>query len=414
MTTQAKEEIRVIGLDCDDPFALDNLLRGRRNLLRDADMICGGKPVLEKLGHDPELRGKLLPLTPPLEPLYDSIFSLRGQGLKVVVLADGDPLFYGIGASLARRLQSDGLKIEPAISCLQAACARLNLPWHNVYCLSLHGRDDIVPLYDAAASGRPICILTGGRATPDALARLLLDRGVDWFDAHIFERMGRRDENVYHLNLRECGESFFGDASTMLLTPVKKARAPRVGLNESRFLGQYSTKKPVRGAILELLRIEPDNTVWDIGSGSGILALEACALAHAGRVIAIEKDWSRCMDIQENRRFLGAVNLDICLGKAPECLENLPAPQRIFMGGGFSGENAVAIMEKCAEILPRGGRLAASCILLDSFAFCREFMEKLGWPLEIMQIQASQAAALGGGQYFAPVNPVFLLATQKL
>lgn len=407
------EPVRVIGLDCDDPFALDKLMRRESDILRQADMICGGRPVLEKLRHDPELGGKLLPLTPPLEPLYDSIFSLRNQGLKVVVLADGDPLFYGIGASLARRMRTDGLVTRPAVSCLQAACSRINLPWHNVYCLSLHGREDIVPLYDAIASGRSICILTGGRATPDGLARLLLDRGVDWFDVYIFEHMGARDEKIRNLTLKECGNAFFGEASTMLLVPGKKPRAPGPGLDEDRFCGAYSTKKPVRGAILELLNIEPSHNVWDVGAGSGILSLEICALAHEGRVTAIEKDMERCLDIQENRRFLGAVNLDVRRGEAPDCLNGLPQPDRIFMGGGFSGERALNILEKCARALPRGGRFVASCILLDSLILCQRFMEYLGWPQEMMQIQASNAVPLGQGRHFAPINPVFLLATQK-
>lgn len=413
MPQAGNEAIKVVGLDCDDPYALEKLLRRQPDLLRQADMICGGAVVLERLSHDPQLKGKLLRLAPPLEPLYESIFNLRAEGMKVVVLADGDPLFYGIGASLSRRARPDSIQTTPAISCLQAACSRLNLPWHNVYCLSLHGRDDIVPLYDAIASGRPICILTGGRATPDILARLLLDRGVDWFEVHIFERMGHKEEAVYTLSLEQCATAYFGDAATMLLTPIKRPHAPRLGLDEKLLKGSYSIKKPIRGAILEFLKIEPDNNIWDIGAGSGILALEACALAHEGHVIAIEKNMECCLDIQENRRILGAVNLDIRRGEAPDCLEGLPAPHRIFMGGGFSGENALKSLEKCIRALPTGGRFVASCILLDSFLLCRRFMEYLGWPIEMLQLQATGMIQPASDQPLASINPVFLLATQK-
>lgn len=410
---QNREPIKVIGLDCDDIYALDKLLRRQPELLRQADMICGAHAVLEKLKHDPELSGKLLPLAPPLEPLYDSIFSLCEQGLKVVVLADGDPLFFGIGASLSRRLSQGALEVKPAVSCLQAACARLNLPWDNVYCLSLHGRSDIVPLYDAIASGRPICILTGGRATPDGLARLLLDRGVDWFETHIFERMGCKDETVYKLSMKECARAFFGEASTMLLLPVKKPRAPRPGLDAERFLGSCPIPKAARGAVLELLNVEPGSNVWEIGAGSGILALEACALAHEGHVIAIEKDMERCLDIQENRRLLGAVNLDICRGAAPECLEHLPKPQRIFMGAGFSSSNASQILESCAAVLPRAGRLVVGCILSEHYDLCRNFLERLGWPLEITQLQTNGLSQFHTIACSGQSNTIFLLATQK-
>lgn len=408
-----KEPIQIIGLDCDDPYALEKVLRRSPDLFKNADMICGGKNILDKLRHDPELSGRLLQLMPPLEPLYESIFSLQRQGLKVVVLADGDPLYFGIGASLAKRVKQESLQIRPAISSLQAACSRLALPLHNVQSISLHGREDIVPLYNAVSNALPICILTGGTATPDGIARLLLDRGADWFDAHIFERMGSWDEKHLVMSLKQCAKSFFKDNITILLVPNKKPRAPRLGLDERRYRGAYATKKPIRGAILELLNIEPWHTFWDVGSGSGILALEACALAHEGRVIAIEKNMERCLDIQENRRVLGAINLDIRFGVAPQSLDGLPEPQRIFMGGGFSGDDALKILEKCVKSLPRGGRFVASCILLDSFMICRRFMEYLGWPLEMMQVQASNATSLGHGKHFSPINPVFLLATQK-
>lgn len=413
MIRNGKEPIQVIGLDCDDPSALEKFLRRNPDFLKGADMICGGKPILDKLRHDPELSGKLLQLTPPLEPLFESIISLNNQGLKVAVLAGGDPLLFGIGSSLVKRLTGQGLVVKPAISAVQAAAARINLPWHDLKTISMHGRSDLSVLFTAVGLANPVCILTGGTCQPDQLARLLLDRGVDWYEMHVFERMGAWDEKQSAMPLKQAAKTLFSDGSTIILTPVKKARSPRLGLDERRFRGAYSTKKPIRGAILELLQIEPSSTVWDVGAGSGVLSMEACSLAHAGRVIAIEKNYDRCLDIQDNRRVLGAVNLDICAGEAPQCLEGLPEPQRIFMGGGFSGENALKILEACVKALPRGGRFVASCILLDSFMICRRFMEYLGWPLEMQQIQASNAIPMGPGKHFSPINPIFLLATQK-
>lgn len=413
MIQRNKETLQVIGLDCDDPYALEKYLRRSPDTLKQADMICGSKYILDKLRHDPELSGKLLELDPPLEPLYESIMGLRKQGMNVVILADGDPLLYGIGSSIVRRMGTDNLKIIPAISSIQAAASRINLPWHNLHCVSLHGRTDLVPLYSAISSGDPVCILTGGAITPDIIGQILLDRGIDWYTIHAFESMGAWNEKHTVLNIKECAANFFGKNATLLLVPVKKARCPRLGLDERRYRGAYATKKTVRGAILELLNIEPEHTIWDVGAGSGILGIEASSLAHAGQVIAIEQNSERCLDIQENRRVLGAANLLIRRGAAPDCLKDLPEPQRIFMGGGFSGENALQILEKCVNALPRGGRFVASCILLDSFMCCRRFMEYLGWPLEMLQVQASSATALGLGKHFSPINPVFLLATQK-
>ena len=119
-----------------------------------------------------------IPLALPLEPLLERLAHLRSAGAQVLVLAGGDPLFFGIGATMARQLGPEAVRILPATSSLQAACARLTLPWHRVICLSLHGRQDLAPLNAAAGRGAPLCILTDARMTPDVIARHLLDRGV--------------------------------------------------------------------------------------------------------------------------------------------------------------------------------------------------------------------------------------------
>ena len=146
---------------------------------------------------------------------------------------------------------------------LQQACARLGLPWHDVICLSLHGRDDLTPLHTAVHRQRPISLLTDARMTPDLLARHLLDRGVDWFAMHVFEHMGSDGEQM---------------------------RRPHPGLlpAELRHEDGLLTKPAVRAAALALLRPEPRHTVWDLGAGSGSVALEAACLAHEGRVVAVE------------------------------------------------------------------------------------------------------------------------------
>lgn len=405
--------IDILGMDCDDPAALERLLLQQEKLLHKADIICGSKATLAILRHDPELAWRVLPLTPPLEPIYDCLAGLRREGLRVVVLADGDPLFYGIGASLARYMDPAAIRIHPAISCLQAACARLSLPWHNVFCLSLHGREDFAPLFSAVGREQPICVLTSARFGPDVLARVLLDRGVDCLDVHVFERMGKEGESVKSMGLEECADTIFDDFSTVILNPRAKSRYPAPGIDNDGLLGSCRSKRPVRGAALELLRIYPRDTVWDVGSGSGLLALEACSLAHAGKVIAIEEQPERAFDIQINRSREGAVNLAIVLGHAPDCLQHLETPQRIFIGGGISGADGQALLAHCASALAPGGRLVASCILLDSISICRKFLEDLGWPMEMLQIQASTLESLGHGERLSPLNPVFLLAAHK-
>ena len=276
------------------------------------------------------------------------------MGERVLVLADGDPLLFGIGATLVRLLGEEAVRLLPAVSSLQQACARLALPWHKVICLSLHGRDDLGPLNAAAGKNAPLCVLTDARTTPDVLARHLLDRGVDWFDAHVFERMGAPDEAVHHLSMAAAAGRNFGPACTLILTPREASRRPCLGLNSEELAVERGliSKKPVRAAALALLRIAPRHVVWDIGAGSGAVALEAAVLAHEGRVVAVERSAGRAMSIQENRRRFGVAILDVRLGEAPECLPALPDPQRVFIGGGLSGICAARRAVELAQAYP--------------------------------------------------------------
>lgn len=192
-------------------------------------------------------------------------------------------------------------------------------------------------------------------------------------------------------------------------------RRPHPGLlpAELRHEDGLLTKPAVRAAALALLRPEPRHTVWDLGAGSGSVALEAACLAYEGRVVAVEQVPSRALDIQENRRRFGAASVDVCLGTVPQCLPRLPDPHRVFIGGGLSGEGAPALLEQvCRRLLP-GGRLVVSCILLDTLARCRAFFKDLGWPAEVMQVQAARSRPLGEDIFLAAANPVFLLAADK-
>ncbi|BAV92326.1 precorrin-6y C5,15-methyltransferase (decarboxylating) subunit CbiE [Candidatus Desulfovibrio trichonymphae] len=406
--TQKSAPVTVMGIasGCVD------LTLQQRALLNEADVLCAGHALLAAIAPEAE---NTLQLVCPLDPVLARIEQLHAAGKRVLVAADGDPLFFGIGASLVRRLGADVVRILPAVSCLQLACARLGLPSHNVVCLSLHGRDDMAPLNAATGADAPLFVLTDGHTRPDALARHLLDRGVDWFFAHIFENLNTPDETATHVSLDKAAGMHFGPACTLVLTPVGKARRPCLGLNAQDLAAESSlvTKAPVRAAALALLRIEPAHAVWDLGSGSGAMALEAAALAHQGRVTAVEKKPERAVCIEENRRRFGAATVDVHLGEAPQCLAALPDPQRVFIGGGLSGEQGRDILHHASLRLPPGGRIAVNCALLNTLHLCRDFFDSLGWPVVIVSIQAAEARPLGSDVHLAALNPVFVLAAQK-
>lgn len=412
LPSAAPARVTVMGLGAER-----HLSPSQRKLLDSAELIAGGRALLNKWtpGWEHNDTRAYLPLQSPLNEALDRIEVCYRAGLRVLVLADGDPLFYGIGATLARRMGPASLHILPGPSSLQEACARLGLPWHTVRAVSLHGRDDWRSLNSAVCAGRPVCVLTDAASTPNILARHLLDRGVDWFAMAVFERMGHDDAVSRCLSLQEAASvEDFDAASTVILWPERAARRPVLGLAGSTLAVERGlvTKAPVRAAALSLLRIAPRHTVWDIGAGSGTLALEACALAHQGCVVAVERSPDRALTLHENRRRFGAAILDIHTGHAPDCFDHLPAPDRIFIGGGMSSQAREMLETACAYLKP-GGRLVVSCVLMGTVHASLDCLRQNGWPVEMLHVQCAHAVPLAGDIRLAAYNPVFLVACEK-
>lgn len=406
-TAGSPRPITVLGLGLQQPLPESHLQR-----IHAAQVLAGGRALLERF---PDAPAERIPLTGQLETALLALEQRYHAGQSVLVLADGDPLFFGIGATLAKRLGQQAVRIFPAVSSLQEACARLALPWHTIACVSLHGRDSFQALNVALMSNAGVCLLTDAKHNPDKIARHLLDRGVDWFDAHIFENLNSANEQHHHLSLREVVGSVFGPVSTLLLLPSRAPRRPILGIADNALAteGTLMTKGPVRAAALALLRISPAHTVWDVGAGSGAVSLEASALAHEGCVMSFERDAGRALCIKENRRRFGAANLEIFTGEAPQCLHHLPPPDRVFVGGGLNGDAGEDILLTITSALPPSGRLVISCVLLGSLQLALNFLQQIQWPFDVTTIQANHSAPLAGDLRLSAVNPVFLVSTQK-
>ena len=407
--------ITVIGL------GLDGALRpAAAQALRRAEALGLPRRLLKRFQSH---RARIIPLVAPLESALRALEDQRRQGRRCVVLADGDPLLYGIGATLARRFQEAGeapdkaLRILSGLSALQTACARLALPRHDVEAVSLHGRTDWTPLAHAALSGRPVGIYTDADNTPDRIARFLSERGVDWYHMAVAAHLETRRESIRRLELHEAAGLEFSGGETVLLVPHAPARGPRLGL-------------------------APDAVVWDIGAGSGSVALEAAALVPRGRVFAVEQHPDRILCIQENRRRLGVPHLDIIQAAAPLGLDELPAPDAVFVGGGLGGgpgrpeeaepgadsralqavgpatgraadPRAALLLNVLLDRLKPGGVLVASCALLSSLRTLTLYLDAHGLPYDLTQVQAAISSPLAGSLTLKAHNPIMLVRTRK-
>jgi precorrin-6Y C5,15-methyltransferase (decarboxylating) len=432
--------IHVLGLGlCRAHHSPDTL-----SLIRSADLVAGGSRLLNELGIEEDRR---LPLT-ALDEFAAGIRD-RAQRENVCVLADGDPLLYGIGASLLRFFAPHELTFHPNVSALQTACARFSLPWHDCRVLSLHGRDDQAPLFAALTHGSLAALYTDHNHSPDAIARLLLERGVTGWRMHVAEALGGPEEQLTTITLPEAAQRSWHTLNIILL---ERTQAPtltlELGLDENALAHAdgLMTKQPVRAFALSLLRLQPDATLWDLGAGSGAVSLEAARLLGKGRVVAVERQAERVRHIKKNVARTGAWLVEVVHASLEEFLENGSSrtygthgtyskagttqigretclehtshrphtsysslPTHIFLGGGASDP----VLARCADLLAPGGRLVVAAVLLSTLETARAVLSRLGWPLTVHQLMHHASSPLGGDLRLVPSNPVFLLETQK-
>lgn len=396
----------VLGIDYNNP---DHTFAAHADLFASADIISAPPAQLGKLPVHISALKELLPLKLPVRPFLVSLGDRVKSGKQVLLLADGDPLYYGFGSTLADMRPDWPLQIVPSVSCLQKACAKMGLPWANLASFSLHGREDLAALYPILASGQDFCLLCGIGAGPDFVARFLMDRGNQSYEVHSFHKLGTSEERIESLNLESCASTHFPLNSMAIFRrlPLKKqARSPVC-------LGKYSTPELIRCSVIQLLRLKDKAVIWDIGAGSGMMG---CALAAQGRnaiVFAVEELSSRLLDIQYNRKLLDCHNLEIIRGHAPGILETLPQPDAIFVGGGLSSDDAGALLDSCSRKLAPGGVIVASCILLDSLHKCLNHSWSDDFALDYLQMQISRSEPLGRGTRLVPANPLFLFRARK-
>ncbi|MGE4556673.1 MAG: precorrin-6y C5,15-methyltransferase (decarboxylating) subunit CbiE [Desulfovibrionaceae bacterium] len=397
--------LQVVGVGANGELA-----QGCGDLAAAAEVLAGGRALLNRFAL-PGARTVLLGRG--VGKAMDELERALDQGRRVAVLADGDPLHFGVGKVLVRRFGSDRLRIHPALSSMQLAAARLGIAMENMDLVSLHGRKNFNPLYAAAMRGRTIMALTDASNNPAALAEALRRRGAPPFKALALERLGREDERVRVLDIDAPAQNF-AEPNLAVFEPLGRPEFPaRLGLPDECFAREKNliTKGPVRAVGLARLGICAEDTVWDLGAGSGAVSVEAASFLPAGGVWAVEADEHRAGLIRENRRRTGACLIKVVQGRAPACLEDLPDPDRVFIGGGLSRNEGV--LETAWSRLKQGGRLVAHLTLLGSLERVRRFFLDRGAPHELDMIQASRSAELAEDVHLSALNPIFILSASK-
>ncbi|HEY1995818.1 precorrin-6y C5,15-methyltransferase (decarboxylating) subunit CbiE [Paraburkholderia sp.] len=398
--------LTVVGIG-DDGFA--GLGRPARRALLDAAVIYGGERHLAMLPARLSARRESWPRPFDIAPLLAQ--RARHDG-SVCVLASGDPMLFGVGATLARQLPAGEMRVLPAPSSLSLAAARLGWPLQDVATVSLVGR----PLNTLSAylhDGSRLFVLSADGATPGALAALLKSRGFGATRMIVLEHLGGERER----RIDGRAEAWSGEAVAALNLVALECRAtegaPRLpltpGLPDEAFLhdGQL-TKRDVRAMTLARLAPTPGELLWDVGAGSGSIGIEWMRTHQTCHAIAIEGHEERQRFIEHNRDALGAPALQLVAGRAPDALEGLPAPDAVFIGGGVT---TPGVLDVCWASLRPGGRLVANAVTLQGEAALAAWREQHGGTLT--RIALAHAQPLGGFDTWRQTLPVTVLEVVK-
>ena len=395
-------------------------------LVEQADVLVAGKQYLAHCAH---LGAQKLAVTKDIEGLFATLQALHGQNKRIVMLASGDPLFFGVASKALQVFGASQCRCIPQVSSMQAAASLAGVPLQDMQPVSLHGRDGWNALGCALLQHRPLFVLCDAINSPAAIAEFCQQRGYAHSLSYVFENLCQTEFGEYASQLPVVALSLQQVQNLpapaphalqcMVILPEKEvACSPSLfGIDDDAFAKEKGliTKAPVRSVGLGLLQIAPWHTVWDIGAGSGAVSIEASRLAYNGQVFAIEQHPGRVEIIMRNRATYGAANLEIVTGSALTVLDDLPCPQRIFMGGGLgtNEEQGIALLQQAWERLAPQGRLVAHCVLLHSLERARHTLQALGAKVSITHMQISHSSPLGQDIRFEAANPVYLVCAIK-
>ena len=409
--------IEVIGTDAGAPASLPP---AHQQLLRQAAFVVAPRRLHEAVHAWAGAGGPALIASDQPEPLLEQLRRLDAAQ-PVVVLASGDPLWFGIGRLLLEGLPAAQLRFHPAPSSLQLAFARIGRPWQDASWLSLHGRDP-EPLA-ARLQQRPaaLAVLTDPtRGGADTVRRGLRAAGLEQaYGFWLCERLGHSAERVQRLLPADPIPADLDPLHLVVLVaepPALPDHLPLFGLPDGVFLQHpdrpgLMTKREVRIQLLADLDLPQEGVLWDIGAGVGSVGLEALRLRPALHLWALEQRGGSAALIRANAERLGVQPAGVLEGRAPQALAALPDPHRVLLGGG--GRERQAVLQAVLERLLPAGVVVIPLATVEALAELRPVLEQAGLTVAVQQHQAWRGVPLADGTRLAPLNPVLVLRAER-
>jgi precorrin-6Y C5,15-methyltransferase (decarboxylating) len=414
--TGPEAKVYIVGIGGD---GLAGLTARARDLLASAELMLGSEPTLELLR---ELPSERVAVGSDLNETLRVIESNLGRK-RIAVVAGGDPLFYGIARYLCDRLGKERFEVLPHVSSMQMAFARVKESWDEAYLTNL-ATHPLEEVFDRIRVAETVGLFTSEEEGPPQVARELLARGLDYFRAYVCENLGGPDERVTQGELADIAAMEFAPLNVMILKrkpgrPDQRRPAGRLRrfgnpddvFAQSRPKSGLITQAEVRAIALAQLAIGPGSVVWDVGAGSGSVAIEAAQLSDPGTVFAIEEDAADYHLILANADSFGVRNIKAIHGCAPAVFAGLPPPDAVFVGG--TGKEVGRLVEAAYTALRAGGRMVVNVATLEALSATYAALKRLAGPIDVLLVNVARGVEQLETLRFDAVNPTFLLAVGK-
>ncbi|MDH4163226.1 MAG: precorrin-6y C5,15-methyltransferase (decarboxylating) subunit CbiE [Nitrospirota bacterium] len=363
--------------------------------------------------------------------IRDKLSAGNNEPGAVVLLASGDPFFFGIGRRMIEEFGSDRVEVLPDLSSMQVAFSRVNLPWDDAFCISVHGGPDIAKRrklpYEVDDIPRllerfgKLAVLTDKQNNPSQIARVLhssLRTSHSALLMHVCEKLGYPEERVWSGTVEQAVAMQFADPNVVILQRQEtsdkgqKTGNARFGLKEQELSHSRGliTKDEVRAVSIHKLRLPEQGVLWDIGAGSGSVSIEAARMVPGLKVIAVERDDEQIGHLKANRASCGIRNYDIVRGTAPDALSGLAAPDRVFIGG--SGGNLSDIVRYIQEKMT-SGIIVINAATLETLQEALASLEACGYSAEVSEISVSRSKPVAGKRLMSALNPIYIVTGVK-
>ncbi|WP_035019708.1 bifunctional cobalt-precorrin-7 (C(5))-methyltransferase/cobalt-precorrin-6B (C(15))-methyltransferase [Anoxybacillus flavithermus] len=396
------ERMKLIGIGADGAASLPTLYK---QWIDESERLVGGE---RQLSFFPHYKGEKIVIRNNLSSL---VATLMNERKKTVILASGDPMFYGIGSYLAKKVP---IEVYPSVSSLQWAFAKMGESWHDAYIVSLHGRT-MKGLAQRIDGKEKVAVLTDDTNDPRAIASYLLSYGMTEYEAFVGENLGGENEHCRFLTLEEMKDASFAPLNIVILRRVNKGPNWAFGIDDDEFLQRKPekgliTKKEVRVLSLQALHLHEKSVVWDIGTCTGSVAIEAAKIAREGAVFAIEKN---AYDIEICQKNMKKFRVDFTLihGRAPEHLEQFPDPDAIFIGG--TSGSLRDIIAVCCMRLKKGGRIVINAVTVETLYEAIDALRSYGYTVDILLAQFSRSKPILQLTRFDALNPIYIISAWK-